>query len=119
GRQEDWRDVVGDVELARGVPSGSVEQQDGMSSRSDVARDFVEVELHHVGVGIGQGKGRPDAAGGADRAEQIGVVIALVGGLAGSRSAPGPLSNLAVLLADPGSSSNQISTGVVSGSRSR
>src|SRR5271169_7221773 len=73
-----------------------------MSSRSDVARDFVEMELHHVGVGIGQGKGCPDAAGGADRAEQIGVVIALVGGLAGFRSAPGPLSNLAILLADPG-----------------
>ena len=35
-----------------------MERQDGMSSRSDVARDFVEVELHHVGVGIGQGKGR-------------------------------------------------------------
>src|ERR1700734_1088860 len=73
-----------------------------MSPRSDVARDFVEVELHHVGVGIGQGKGRPDAAGGADRAEQIGVVIALVSGLAGSRSASGPLPNLAVLLADAG-----------------
>ena len=27
-------------------------------------RDFVEMELHHVGVGIGQGKRRPDAAGG-------------------------------------------------------
>ena len=73
-----------------------------MGARGDVARDFVEMELHHVGVGIGQGKGRPDAAGGADRAEQIGVVIALVGGLAGPRSAPGPLPNLAVLLADPG-----------------
>ena len=102
GRQEDWRDVVGHVELASGVPSGSVEQQDGMSSRSDVSRDFVEMELHHVGVGIGQGKGCPDAAGGADRAEQIGVVIALVGGLARPRSAPGPLSKLAVLLADAG-----------------
>ena len=60
-----------EVELARGVPvpSGSVEQQDGMSSRSDVVRDFVEVVLHHVGAGIGQGKGRPNVAGGADRAE--------------------------------------------------
>jgi hypothetical protein len=29
-------------------------------------------------------------------------MAALVGRLAGSRSAPGPLSNLAVLLADPG-----------------
>ena len=60
------------------------------------------MELHHVGVGVGQHEGRPDAAGRADRAEQIGVVIALVGGLAGPRSAPGPLPNLAVLLADAG-----------------
>ena len=33
--------------------------------------------------GIGQRQRRPDAAGGADGAEQIGVVIALVGGLPG------------------------------------
>ena len=60
------------------------------------------MKLHHVGVGVGQGERGADAAGGADRAEQIGVVIALVGGLARPRSAPGPLPNLAVLLADPG-----------------
>jgi class 3 adenylate cyclase len=30
GRQEEWGDVVGQVELAGGVPSGSVEQQDGV-----------------------------------------------------------------------------------------
>src|SRR5271165_3162666 len=61
------------------------------SPRSDVARDLVEVELHHVGVGIRQRKRRADAAGRADRAEQISVVIALVGGLPWPRSAPGPL----------------------------
>ena len=87
-----------------------------MGAVGDVARDFVEVELHHVGVGIGQGKGRADAAGGADRAEQIGVVIALVGGLPGSRSASGPLPNLAVLLADPGFVFKPDFEGVVSGS---
>jgi hypothetical protein len=60
------------------------------------------VELHHVSVGVGQHEGRPDAAGRADRAEQIGVVIALVGGLPWPRPAPGPLPDKAVLLADPG-----------------
>ena len=73
-----------------------------MGALGDVARDFVEMELHHGGVGVGQREGRPDAAGRADRAEQIGVVIALVGGLCGPRPAPGPLPNLAVLLADAG-----------------
>jgi hypothetical protein len=60
------------------------------------------VELHHVSVGVRKRKGRSDAAGGADRAEQVGIVIALVGGLSWPRSAPGPLPNLAVLLADAG-----------------
>ena len=60
------------------------------------------MELHHVGVGVGQSQRRADTAGWTDRAEQIGVVVALVGGLPWSRSAPGPLPNEAVLLADPG-----------------
>jgi hypothetical protein len=68
----------------------------------DAARDFLEVKLHHVGVGVGQREGGPNAASRADRAEQIGVVIALVGGLPGPRSSLGPLPNLAVLLADTG-----------------
>ena len=84
------------------MPSGAVEQQHGVGAPGDVRRDFVEVELHHVGVGIGQRERRADPARGADRAEQIGVVIALVGGLAWPRSAPGPLADEAVLLADPG-----------------
>jgi hypothetical protein len=84
------------------VPSGAVEQQQGMGARGDVARDFVEVELHHVSFGVGQREGGADTAGRADRAKQIGVVVALVGGLPGSCSASGPLPNLAVLLADPG-----------------
>jgi hypothetical protein len=100
--RKDRGDVFGQVELARGVPSGSVEQQHGVGALGDVAGDFVEVKLHHVGVGIGQRAGRSDPAGWADRAEQIGVVIALIGRLARPRSAPGPLSDEAVLLADPG-----------------
>src|ERR1700733_1991261 len=68
----------------------------------EVARDFVEMELHHVCIGIGKRQGRSDAPRWADRAEQIGVVIALIGGLSGSRSAPGPLADETVLLADPG-----------------
>jgi hypothetical protein len=84
------------------VPSGPVEEQNGVGALGDVARDFVEVELHHLSVGVGQREGRPDAAGRADRAEQIGVVVALVGGLPWPRSAPSPLPNLAVLLADAG-----------------
>jgi hypothetical protein len=88
GRQEDWRDVVGRVKLARGVPSGPVEEQNRVGALGYAARHFVEVELHRLGVSIGQCQPRPDVAGRAGRAEQIGVVIALIGGLPGPRSAP-------------------------------
>ena len=73
-----------------------------MGALGDVARDFIEVELHHVGVGVGQRERGADAPRRADGAEQIGVVVALVGGLPRPRSAAGPLPNLAVLLADAG-----------------
>jgi hypothetical protein len=79
----------------------------------------VDVKLHHVGVGVGRRQGGSDAPRRADRAEQIGVIVALVGGLSPTCPAPGPLANLAVLLTDPASSWNQISTGVVFGNPSR
>ena len=71
-----------------------------MSVARDPTRDFVDVHLHRLGVGIGQGQGRADAARRTDGAEEIGVFITLVGMLTRSRSAPCPLANLAVLLAD-------------------
>ena len=76
----------------------------GVCALGDVARDFVDVELHHVGVGIGKRQSRSDALAlsrsrrtdrrcrsGADRR------VVLV-----SFRAPGPLADEAVLLADPG-----------------
>jgi len=68
----------------------------------DVARDFVEMELHGLGVGWGQGERRADAAGWANRSEQIGVFVALICGLARPGSALGPLPDLAILLANVG-----------------
>ena len=102
GRQEDRRDVAGHVEVASRVPSGAVEQQHGVGALGDTTGDFFEMELHGLGVGEGQGKRGPDAAGGTNGAEQIGVVVTLIGGLARPRPALCPLPDLAVLLADAG-----------------
>ena len=60
------------------------------------------MELHGVGVGVRQDQRRAGSACGTDSAEQIGVFVALVGRLAWSRSAPGPLPDAAILLADAG-----------------
>jgi len=60
------------------------------------------VKLHRLGVGEGQHQRRADAAGGTDRAEQVGALVALVGGLTRPRSALCPLPDNTVLLPDPG-----------------
>jgi hypothetical protein len=84
------------------VPTGPVEQQDGVSAFGDGAGDLVEVKLHRLRVGEGQRQRCARAASRTDCAEQIGALVALVGGLARPRSASRPLPHEAVLLADPG-----------------
>jgi len=60
------------------VPSGLIEEQDGVSAGRDLAGDFVDVQLHGAGVAGGQDHRRADAPLGADGAEQIGRLGALV-----------------------------------------
>src|ERR1700674_2109780 len=79
--QEDRRDVAGHVELGGGVPSGAVEQQHGVGALGDVAGDFLEMELHGLGVGDGQRERGPDASGGANGAKEVRAFVALTGGL--------------------------------------
>ena len=73
-----------------------------MGALCDRPADLVEMGLHGVRVGEGHGERRADAPSRADRSEQIGALVALIGGLARPGSAPGPLPDQAVLLADPG-----------------
>lgn len=37
GRQEDWRDVVGHIEVRRCMPSGPVEKENGVGTPGDMA----------------------------------------------------------------------------------
>ena len=101
------------------VPPGPVEKHHGVCALGDVAGDFVEVELHHVGVGIGKRQGRSDAPRWADRAEQIGVVVALIGGLSWSRPRLAHWRTRPFFWPIRASSWNQISIGVVSGNPAR
>ena len=79
------------------MPAGAVEEEDGLRAGSDVGRELVETELHHLSVGEEQRRAPPRAE---QVAEEIGVLITLVGRLAGPRSAPRRLPDKAVLLAD-------------------
>ena len=84
------------------MPSGSIEQQNGVCALGDVARYLVEVKLHGECVGDRQCERRAFTPRRADRAEEIGVVVTLVGRLARSRSASSPLADEPILLADTG-----------------
>ena len=69
--QPDRRDVGRHSQLWRRVPTGAVEDEDGVRAGGDLGGDLVEVELHHLGVGEGQRQRRAFAASGTDRAEEI------------------------------------------------
>jgi hypothetical protein len=71
-----------------------------MGTLGDVEGYLVDMQLHHVGVGMGQCDGRANASGWAYGTEEIGVLIALISRLSGPRSTLGPLPDEAVLLAD-------------------
>ena len=62
--------------------------------------DLVEMKLHGMGVGFWHHDGRPDAPRRADGAEQIGILIALIGGLTRPRTFARPEADKAVLLAN-------------------
>lgn len=71
-----------------------------MGALGEAKRDYIDRHLHRLGISEGQHQRRPRASGWADRTEQIGAFVSLVGRLALPRSTLGPLSDDAVLLAD-------------------
>ena len=71
-----------------------------MGALYDVAADLVEMKLHGLCVDVRQGKRGASAARRANGAKQVGALVALIGGLRGPGSAPRPLPDAAVLLAD-------------------
>lgn len=73
-----------------------------MSLGGDVAADLFEMHLHGGGVSEGKHERGPLAEPGTDGPEEIGIVVALIGGQAGTRAGLGPNSRAAILLPQPG-----------------
>src|SRR3981081_1042606 len=71
-RQRQERDVFGSLEVFGAVPSSLIENENGVCAGGDFRCDFVEMELHGLGVASGQHEGSAGSAVGAYRAEQIG-----------------------------------------------
>jgi hypothetical protein len=82
------------------VPSGAIHQQHSMGTSLDGSADLFQVQLHGMGVGIGKSQSGTSATGRADGAEQVGVLVALIGWLTRPCSPLCPLPNDAVLLAN-------------------
>jgi len=101
-RQKEQADSAGQLQLVGGMPSGAIEQDDGVGTAGRRTRDFLGVQLHAGRAGERERPASDFAARRADRPEQPGIVVARVSRLAWPRAAPGPLPDDAVLLADPG-----------------
>ena len=84
------------------MPSGLVEQEDGMGAWPHLGGDFVQVPLHGLGVAAGQDEGGADPALGTDGAENVGRFGALIVRRPRPTAAPGPAPRDLVLLADAG-----------------
>jgi len=83
------------------MPSGLIEDENGMSVGGDLGCDLVEMKLHGFGVAGRQHEGGASSTLGADRAEQIGRLGALIVAGSGMRAFPGPAIGELVLLAEP------------------
>ena len=69
-RQRQERDAFGSLEVFGAVPSSLIENENGVCAGGDFRCDFVEMELHGLGVASGRHEGSAGSALGAYRAEQ-------------------------------------------------
>jgi len=101
-RQRHQGDVGRHDEFGRSMPSGLIEQQDGMRPRCDVEGDLLEMHGHRLAVAPGHDDAGGLAFSGTDRAEQPCRRPSLVLRRRGSRAALCPAPGEFGLLADAG-----------------
>ncbi len=83
------------------MPAGLIEEDDGMGLRFDDLGDFRQVESHGLCVAAGQDEASALALLGADGAEDVGRLGALIMARAGAGAALRPAPRDLVLLPDP------------------
>jgi hypothetical protein len=82
------------------MPSGLVDEEDGVSSRCDRLGDFREVQIHRFGIAEGQDQSRALALFRADGSEDVGRCGALIPRRARAGAALRPPAGDLVLLAN-------------------
>lgn len=102
GRQWHECDVGWHSEFRREMPSGLVDQDNGMCARRDRGGNLGKVKVHRVGIAFWQHQPGTLAVLGADRTENIGRRRALIASSGRSRSAQRPAAGDLILLAYSG-----------------
>ncbi len=84
------------------MPSGLIDDEDGVRPWRYLDHDLIEMPLHGLGVAARQDEGRADAPGGTDGAEYPGRLGALVQGRSGPGSSFRPAPRDLGFLSNPG-----------------
>src|SRR3546814_8285753 len=100
GRQRHQGDVGRHDQLGRSMPSGLIEQQNGMCARRDVEGDLLEVHAHRLAVAAGHDDAGGFTFGGTDRTEQPRRGASLILGCRGPRAVLRPAPGALGLLTD-------------------
>jgi hypothetical protein len=100
-RQGQDGDVFGHLQFRRRMPTGLIENENGMRVRIDGGTDRRQMGVHRLGIAPGQDKTDAFALLRTDRPKDIGRLGALIAWCAWPCSAFGPAPRQLVLLADP------------------
>ena len=65
------------------MPSGPIEEENGVGALGDTAGDLIQMELHGLRVGVWHGNSRTGASCRTNGTKEISILIALIGRLAG------------------------------------
>ena len=101
-RQRDNGDIGGNHQSCRQMPSGLIDEKDGVGSGSDGVGDFCQMQVHRLGIAGRQDQASSFAEFRADGAEDVGRGGALIPRSARASAALGPPAGDLVLLADTG-----------------
>jgi hypothetical protein len=99
-RQGENGDVGGNEQSCRQMPSGLIDEKDGMGSQCDGVGDFRQMQVHRLGIAGRQDQGDSLSLLRADGSEDVGRGGALIPRSARASAALGPPAGDLVLLAD-------------------
>ena len=98
--QRENGDIGGNDQSCRQMPSGLIDEEDGVSSWCDRLGDFRQMQVHGLGIAGGQDQGRALALFRADGTEDVGRSGALITRSARTSATLRPPASNLVLLAN-------------------